>query len=112
MVGLVISCEGTLYYPLWWVVEHGVEIKTPVERLPEAFSCKEGECLIVVQETGLDITMSVSLAKRLETQAQYSAILERQKSLPNDTKFVLYSVPSELADSLKKVDLQNNPARS
>ena len=111
-MSLVISCEGTLYYPLWWVVKHGAEIKTPVERLPEAFSCKEGECLIVVQETGLDITMSVSLAKRLETQAQYSAILERQKSLPNDTKFVLYSVPGELADSLKKVDLQNNPARS
>ena len=111
MVGLVISCEGTLYYPVWWVVEHGVEIKTPVERLPEAFSCKEGECLIVVQETGLDITMSVSLAKRLETQAQCRAI-ERQKSLSKDTKLTLYSVSSELADSLKKVDLQNNPATS
>ena len=58
------------------------------------------------------MTLSVSLAKRLETQAEYRAAVERQKSLPNDTKFVLYSVPSELADSLKKVDLQNNPATS
>ena len=106
-MSLVISCEGTLYYPVWWVTKYGAEINSP-----EAFPAKVGECIIVIQETGLDITMSVSLAKRLETQAQYSAILERQKSLPNDTKFVLYSVPSELADSLKKVDLQNNPARS
>ena len=107
MVGLVISCEGTLYYPLWWVKKYGAEINSP-----EAFPCKEGECLIVVQETGLDMTLSVSLAKRLETQAEYRAAVERQKSLPNDTKFVLYSVSRELADSLKKVDLQNNPARS
>jgi hypothetical protein len=106
MVGLVISCEGTLYYPLWWVKKYGAEINSP-----EAFPCKEGECLIVVQETGLDITMSVSLAKRLETQAQYRAI-ERQKSLSKDTKLTLYSVSRELADSLKKVDLQNNPATS
>ena len=106
MVGLVISCEGTLYYPLWWVTKYGAEINSP-----EAFPCKEGECLIVVQETGLDMTLSVSLAKRLETQAQYRAI-ERQKSLSKDTKLTLYSVSRELADSLKKVDLQNNPARS
>ena len=106
MVGLVISCEGTLYYPLWWVKKYGAEINSP-----EAFPCKEGECLIVVQETGLDMTLSVSLAKRLETQAQYRAI-ERQKSLSKDTKLTLYSVSRELADSLKKVDLQNNPATS
>ena len=106
MVGLVISCEGTLYYPLWWVKKYGAEINSP-----EAFPCKEGECLIVVQETGLDMTLSVSLAKRLETQAQYRAI-ERQKSLSKDTKLTLYSVSRELADSLKKVDLQNNPAGS
>ena len=106
MVGLVISCEGTLYYPLWWVKKYGAEINSP-----EAFPCKEGECLIVVQETGLDMTLSVSLAKRLETQAQYRAI-ERQKSLSKDTKLTLYSVSRELADSLKKVELQNNPARS
>lgn len=91
---------------------YGAEINSPEGRLPEAFPCKEGECLIVVQETGLDITMSVSLAKRLETDAEYRVVVERQKSLPNDTKFVLYSVSRELADSLKKVDLQNNPARS
>ena len=57
------------------------------------------------------MTLSVSLAKRLETQAQYRAI-ERQKSLSKDTKLTLYSVSRELADSLKKVDLQNNPATS
>ena len=105
-MSLVISCEGTLYYPLWWVKKYGAEINSP-----EAFPCKEGECLIVVQETGLDMTLSVSLAKRLETQAQYRAI-ERQKSLSKDTKLTLYSVSRELADSLKKVDLQNNPATS